>query len=307
MGTPDFAVDCLERLSIDNYDVVGVITQPDKPKGRNYTITSPPVKVCALTLKIPVFQPQTLKNEEILPLLNDLKPDLIVVTAYGKILPEYILNYPKLGCINIHASLLPKYRGASPIQWSIVNGETKTGITSMYVAKGLDLGDVILKSEIEILETDTVGDLHNKLAVLGAENLSKTIELIINNKAKREIQDDSQATYSPLLTKENTKIDWFKDSKTVYNLIRGLNPFPTAYTTLEGKIIKILSSNYILSKKENTDFGLIYKENNDILVKCKSGHIKLLEIIPEGGKKMLATDYFRGHIKLIGSRFEWFF
>lgn len=304
MGTPDFAVPCLEKLINNKYDIVGVITQPDKPKGRSFAITPTPVKVCALTYNIPVFQPQTLKSEAILPLLNDLKPNLIIVTAYGKILPEYVLNYPKLGCINIHASLLPKYRGASPIQWAIVNGETKTGITSMYMAKGIDTGDMILKSETDILETDTAGSLHDKLAILGAENLSQTIELIINNKANRENQDDSKATYAPLLNKVNTKIDCSKDSKTVYNLIRGLNPFPTAYAILEGKTFKILSSNYICDNISALNCGVVYKNNEDILVKCNNSSIKLLEIIPEGGKKMLATDYFRGHSKLIGCKFE---
>jgi methionyl-tRNA formyltransferase len=304
MGTPDFAVPCLKRLVEDRYEVVGVITQPDKPKGRSFTLTPPPVKEYALTQNIPVFQPQTLKDEAILPLLNEIKPEIIVVTAYGKILPEYVLNFPMYGSVNIHASLLPKYRGASPIQWSIVNGEKVTGITSMYMAKGLDTGDMILKSETEITENETAGKLHDKLSLLGAENLSQTLKLIKENKAKREVQDDHLSTYAPILTKQNTKIDWSKKNTEIYNFIRGLSPFPTAYSVLDGKVIKIISSEWVNNSDVKKEIGTVFEMDNEYYVSCGEGAIKLLEIIPEGKKKMSAAEFFRGHKNLLGEKFN---
>lgn len=304
MGTPDFAVPCLKKIVEEQYEIVGVITQPDKPKGRSFTLTPPPVKDYALTQNIPVFQPQTLKDEAILPLLNQLKPEIIFVTAYGKILPEYVLNFPKYGCVNIHASLLPKFRGASPIQWAIVNGEKVTGITSMYMAKGLDTGDMILKTETEISENETAETLHDKLSVLGAENLSQTLKLIKENKAQREVQDDNFATYAPILTKQNTKIDWSKKNNEIYNFIRGLNPFPTAYSTLDGKVIKILSSQLVNNSDNKNAIGTVFEMNNNYFVTCGVGFIKLIEIIPEGKKKMTAEDFFRGHKNLLGEKFN---
>lgn len=296
IGTPDFAVPCLERIISDGYEVAAVITQPDKPKGRNFTLTSPPVKVYAITHNIPVFQPLALKNSELelLPLLNVYRPDLIVVAAYGKILPEYFLNFTRLGCINIHASLLPKYRGAAPIQWAIINGEKQTGITSMYMAKEMDSGDIILKSTITIEENDTAGTLFEKLAVLGAENLSKTLKLIESGKAKRESQEHSKATLAPMITKSNTIIDWNNDIELIYNFVRGLNPIPCAHTILNGKMFKILSVQKS-SEFRSGSCGELFEKGNEYYVICRNGSVILKEIVPESCKKMMASEYFRGH------------
>lgn len=294
MGTPDFAVPCLKRLIDENYEIVGVITQPDKPKGRGYTLTPPPVKVCALENGFKVFQPETLKNEALKSLLDELKPDIIIVVAYGKILPDYILNYPKFGCINIHASLLPKYRGAAPIQWSIINGESETGITSMYMNSGLDTGDMILKSKVKITEKMTGGELHDLLSETGAENLSETLKLIKEGKAVRTEQNDSEATYAPMLNKEVCKINFEDKANNIYNKIRALNPFPAAYFTLNGRIIKVLDAEVLNEYGKNHSPGEVL-DNKEFTVACSDKAIKLLKIKPEGKKEMDASEFLRGN------------
>ena len=302
MGTPDFAVPCLDRLISDGHNVCAVFTQPDKPKGRSFSLTASPVKEFAITHNIPVYQPITLKDNATLQILEEIDPELIVVTAYGKLLPKYILDYPQYGCINIHASLLPKYRGASPIQWSIVNGETFTGVTSMYMVKEMDAGDILLKTQISIDFEDNAETLHDKLAAIGAENLSETLKLLECGKLIRTPQDDSYVTFAPILTNSNTKIDWTKSSAFVYNFVRGLNPVPMAHTTFHNKLFKILKV-MPSDKSFQAICGEIIYDEGYYYVMCKNTCVLLLLLIPEGGKKMSAEDYFRGHRLSVGDRF----
>ena len=240
MGTPDFAVPCLESIiKSENNNVIGVVTQPDKPKGRGHKLQPTPVKAKAVEYNIPVFQPETLKNRSFEDELKQLNPDIIVVVAYGQILPEYILNFPKFGCINVHASLLPKYRGAAPIQWSVINGDTTTGVTTMYMAKSLDTGDMIQKAEIQIGDEETAGELHDRLSLIGADLIVETIKKLSEGKAIRVPQNDSLSSYAPMLNKETGHIDWNKNSSDIINLIRGTNPWPGAFTSYKSEIMKI--------------------------------------------------------------------
>lgn len=294
MGTPDFAVPCLEILIKNGHDVCGAITQPDKPKGRGHKLMPPPVKVCAIENNIPVFQPEGLRNNELSEVLEELKPELIVVVAYGKILPEYILNFPKYGCINVHASLLPKYRGAAPIQWSVINGDKVTGVTTMYMEKGLDTGDMILKASTEIGETETYGELHDKLSVMGADLLIETVEAIESGNAIREKQNDEESCYASMISKETGHIDWKKTSAEVLNLIRGTNPWPMSYTMYGDEMMKIISA----EKHEGfeAECGSIKLENKKLIIACGSGtSIAVDEIQFKGGKRMRVADYLNGH------------
>ena len=295
MGTPDFAVPCLKQIICDEYTVVGVVTQPDKPKGRGHKMVPPPVKECAVENEIPVFQPETLKNESFLEELKSLDPDIIIVVAYGKILPEYILNYPKFGCVNVHASLLPKYRGAGPIQWSVINGEKVTGVTTMYMEKGLDTGDMIMKSETEIGDDETYGELHDRLSLLGAELLSKTMCEIAKCTAKREKQDDTLSCYAPMISKETGHIDWSKSGAEILNLIRGTNPWPMSYSLYEGVPMKIIKG--ILEKDvKGTEGEIIRSDKSGILVACGDGcGILIKEIQMQGSKRMDVASYLNGH------------
>ena len=241
MGTPEFSVPCLEALINSNNEVVGVFTQPDKPKGRGYEMTPPPVKVCATEHNIPVFQPVSMRNGEALEIINSLNADLIIVVAFGKILPKEILESVKYGCINIHASLLPKLRGAAPIQWSIINGETETGVTSMQMDVGLDTGDMLIKKSIPITENMNAGELHDALSVMGAEVLIETIDNIDNLEPQKQV--DELSNYAPMLSKELCPIDFSKSAQEVHNKIRGLSPWPVATTKINGKNYKIHNFN----------------------------------------------------------------
>ena len=255
----------------------------------------PPVKECAMENEIPVFQPETIKNESFLEELKNLAPDIIIVVAYGKILPEYILNYPKFGCINVHASLLPKYRGAGPIQWSVINGEKVTGATTMYMEKGLDTGDMILKAETQIKDDETYGELHDRLSVLGAELLSKTMTEIANGTAKREKQDDELSCYAPMISKETGHIDWSKNGGEILNLIRGTNPWPMSYSLYEGVPMKIIRGTLEKNIK-GTDGEIIRADKNGILVACGGGcGILIKEIQMQGSKRMDVASYLNGH------------
>lgn len=294
MGTPEFAVPCLQALIDEKYDVVGVFTQPDKPKGRGYNLTPPPIKELALKYSLPVFQPQKMREEETINSLKLLKPDLIVVVAYGKILPKEILEIPPFGCINVHASLLPKYRGAGPIQWSVINGEEETGVTTMYMDVGLDTGDMIIHNSLKIGENETAGELHDRISLLGAETLVKTLKLIENKEITRTKQDDSLATYAPMLDKNLCEIDFSKDAKVIHNLIRGLSPWPVATTKLNGKTLKIHRSIYV-DKKASSIFGEVIENDGRIIVSCGDGCIEILELQLEGKKRMNASDFLRGH------------
>ncbi len=289
MGTPDFAVAALEKI-YGIYGVAAVVTQPDKPKGRGYELVPTPVKASALERNIPVYQPNTLKNGELMPLLDEIKPDLIVVCAYGKILPEYILNYPKYGCINIHASLLPKYRGAAPINWCIIDGEKQSGVTIMKMEKGLDTGDMIAKAAVDITEDTTAGILHDKLSLLGAELVTEAIDSLEKGTAVFEKQDDSKSCYAKMLNKEICKIDFNKDAVAVANHINGLSPFPGAYFTLEGKIIKVTLAR---ADSEAIPAGVI-PDGKSLKVGTNNGSVTLLRVKPEGKKEMDGAGFMAG-------------
>ena len=292
MGTPDFAVPCLEKLIKDGHNIVGVLTQPDKPQGRKMKLTPPPVKELALQNNLEVYQPESLKNDAIKQLLEDKQPELIVVVAYGKILPKYVLDFPKYGCINVHGSLLPRWRGAAPIQWSIIAGDKTAGVTTMKMAEGLDTGDMLLKYETEIGQTETAGELFDRLALNGAELLHDTIEQI--DSIVPEVQDESKANYAHMLDKQMAQIDWSKSNKEIDCLIRGLNPWPVALTTLNGERLKIYSASL---QNASGKAGEVLKADskNGLLVACGEGAMLLNEIQAVGGKRMNAKDYLRGH------------
>ena len=290
MGTPEFAEASLQKLLETDHQIVGVFTQPDKPKGRGYKLVAPPVKELALAHNIPVFQPQKMRDGTALEILQELQPDLIAVVAYGKILPKEILELPRYGCINVHGSLLPKYRGAGPIQWSVINGESVTGVTTMYMGEGLDTGDMILKKETTIGENETYGELHDRLKEIGAQALVETIELIEQGKAPREVQDDSLSSYAPMLDKQIARLDFAKDAQTLHNLIRGLSPWPVAHTTVDGKLLKVHRA--VLASGKGQPGEVI--DSKKFIVACKEGALELLEVQLEGGKRMKGEDFLRG-------------
>ena len=296
MGTPDFAVNSLERLIADGHDIVGVFTQPDKPQGRKMKLTPPPVKQLALTHNIPVFQPDTFKNESQLALLQDLNPEVIVVVAYGKLLPGYVLDLPKYGCINVHGSLLPKYRGAAPVQWMVLNGETTAGVTTMYMDRGLDTGDILLVSETEVGENETAGELFDRLAAMGADLISETIKRLPEG-IERKPQDDGQSTYVSVLDKKMSVVDWSKSAQEVHNLIRGLDPWPVAVTT-RGEVRLKLFQSRLTGKTTSLPAGSVTEADpkTGLFVACGDGQVlQITEIQMVGKKRMPAGDYLRGH------------
>ncbi len=294
MGTPDFAVPCLEKLVKCGHDVVGVFTQPDKPVGRKRIITPPEVKVCALKHGIEVYQPEKMRDGTALEIIRNLKPELIVVVAYGKILPKEILDFPKYGCINIHGSLLPKLRGAAPIQWSVINGDEYAGVTSMMMNEGLDTGDMILKKEVKIDFNETSGQLYDRLSFVGAEVLEETLLQLENGTMKCTPQNDEESTYAPLLSKELSEINWNDTALSVYNKIRGLNPWPIAVTFIDGVKFKIFEAEYV--EKVNGTAGEIVDNNKKIVIACGDGNgisIKILQ--PDGKKQMDIVAYLSGN------------
>ena len=296
MGTPDFAVSSLERLIADGHDIVGVFTQPDKPQGRKMKLTPPPVKQLALTHNIPVFQPDTFKNESQLALLQELDPEVIVVVAYGKLLPGYVLDLPKYGCINVHGSLLPKYRGAAPVQWMVLNGETTAGVTTMYMDRGLDTGDILLVSETGVRENETAGELFDRLAAMGADLISETINRLPEG-IERKPQDDSQSTYVSVLDKRMSVVDWSKSAQEVHNLIRGLDPWPVAVTT-RGEVRLKLFQSRLTGKATSLPAGSVTEADpkKGLFVACGDGQVlQITEIQMVGKKRMSAGDYLRGH------------
>ena len=296
MGTPEFAVPSLERLIADGYDVCGVFTQPDKPKNRGMKLTPSPVKVTALSYEIPVFQPVTLKNGEALEQLKALAPDLIAVAAYGKILPVDLLELPRLGCINVHSSLLPKYRGAAPIHWAILNGETETGVTIMHMAQGLDTGDMILSGATPIDPDETVEALHDRLAALGAELLSQAVAQLEAGTARRIPQDDSQSCYAPMLSRELSPIDWNRSAKEIHNQVRGLIPWPAASAELGGVRFKIFGVSETGEETAAAPGTVLRTDKKGIYVACGDGRsLRVEELQAEGGKRMRSADYLRGH------------
>ena len=303
MGTPEFAVPCLQKLLDCGHEVTGVFTQPDKPQGRKMILTPPPVKELALANNIPVYQPLKMRDGTALEMLKEADPELAVVVAYGKILPKEILDYPKYGCINIHASLLPKLRGAGPIQWSVINGFEKTGVTSMQMDEGLDTGDMLISREIEIGENDTAGDMHDKLSVLGAEVLEETINALLEGSLKPEKQNHDEFTYAPMLSKELSPIDWNAPAREVHNKIRGLSPWPSATAVMDGKKVKIHKS--ILVDDAAKSAGEVVANGSRLVVSCGDGKcIEILNLQAEGKKAMSAADYMRGNSVNVGDKFE---
>ncbi len=299
MGTPDFAVPCLQALIDNGENVQAVFTQPDKPKGRGYKMLPPPVKSLALTYNIPVYQPLSLKKgedaENALNILKDLSPDLIIVVAYGKILPKEILELPKYYCINVHASLLPRYRGAAPIQWCVLNGEKETGVTTMLMAEGLDTGDMLLKETVAIGDDETASELHDRLSAVGAELLIKTINAVKAGTITREKQDDMLSNYASMITKDMCPIDFSLHAQQVHNKIRGLSAAPCAVTMLNGKRLKIFKSTMSDKKKYDLTAGTIVNEK-DFTVVCGDGYtVTFTEVQSEGGKRMKVSDFLRGN------------
>lgn len=295
MGTPDIAVPCLQKIIDEKYDILGVVTQPDKPKGRGKKLGMSPVKELAIENNIHVYQPIKARDEEFIETMKSLNPDVIVVVAFGQILPKEILEIPKLGCINVHVSLLPKYRGAAPINWVIINGEEKTGVTTMYMDEGLDTGDMILKTEVNLDENITAGELHDKMMNIGAETLKETLKLIEEGTAPREVQNHEEFSYAPIMNKSLGNIDFSKNAMEIHNLVRGVNPWPSAYTTYNGVTMKIWKTK-VLDEKSTKDAGTIIDVNKDgIKVSTKDKVLLIEEIQMPNKKRMLVGEYIKGN------------
>ena len=299
MGTPDFAVPSLQALIDAGHDVCAVYTQPDKPQGRKQILTAPPVKTLALEHDIPVFQPNTLKNEDEQARLRELAPEVIIVVAYGKLLPKAVLDIPPHGCINVHGSLLPRWRGAAPIQWAVIAGDETAGVTTMQMAEGLDTGDMLLTYETKVGEKETAGELFDRLAQSGAELLTQT--LVKLDEIEPRPQDDAQSCYAHMLDKQMAVIDWSKSAHEIDCLIRGLNPWPIALTTLSGERLKVFAAEKAAG---NGEPGTVLEADpkKGLTVACGEGALRLTEIQLVGGKRMKATDFLRGHAIEVGTK-----
>jgi len=296
MGTPEFAAPSLKTLIAAGEDVAAVVTQPDKPKGRGKHLSPPPVKELALKYNIPVLQPEKIRDEAFINIIQKLRPDIIVVIAYGKILPKAILDIPPKGCINVHASLLPKYRGAAPINWAIINGEKETGITTMLMDEGMDTGDILLTERVEIQDNDTTDSVYEKLKDIGANLLIKTISGLKKGMVRPIDQDDSYATYAPMLKKEDGRIDWAIKPEEIRNLIRGMYPWPGAYTRWEGKQLKIFKAQVASEERTSEEPGVIIKTSTDgIYVATGAGILLITELQPENKSKMSASEFIKGY------------
>ncbi len=296
MGTPDFAVPTLQKLIDHGYEVIAVVTQPDKARGRGKSVTFPPVKEKALEYNIPVYQPVKARAPEFVEILEGLAPDVIVVVAFGQILPKSILDIPPYGCINVHASLLPKYRGAAPIQWAVINGEKVSGVTTMYMGVGLDTGDMILKEEIALAPDETGGSLHDRLMDIGANLLIRTLDMLKDGTAVRIPQDDSQAgQYAKMLDKNLGKIDFTRPAEEIERLIRGLNPWPSAYTALDGKTLKLWKASVIDKEYEGTCGEVVEITKDSFVVKTGKCALAVQELQLEGKKRMSADAFMRGY------------
>lgn len=299
MGTPDFAVPSLQALIDAGHDVCAVYTQPDKPQGRKQILTAPPVKTLALEHDIPVFQPNTLKKEDEQARLRELAPEVIIVVAYGKLLPKAVLDIPPHGCINVHGSLLPRWRGAAPIQWAVIAGDEMAGVTTMQMAEGLDTGDMLLTYETKVGEKETAGELFDRLAQSGAELLTQT--LVKLDEITPRPQDDAQSCYAHMLDKQMAVIDWSKSAHEIDCLIRGLNPWPIALTTLSGERLKVFAAEKAAG---NGEPGTVLEADpkKGLTVACGEGALGLTEIQLVGGKRMKATDFLRGHAIEVGTK-----
>ncbi|ANU52956.1 methionyl-tRNA formyltransferase [Acutalibacter muris] len=301
MGTPDFAVPSLQALLDRGDDICAVFTQPDKPKGRGHKLQPPPVKELALRHSLPVLQPDTLRDEAVQESIAELEPDAIIVVAYGKLLPPKVLSVPRLGCINVHGSLLPKYRGAAPIQWAVINGEKTAGVTTMFMAEGMDTGDMLLKSETEVGPEETSGELFDRLKLLGAKLLTETLDKLEQGELKAIPQDGTQATLAPLLKKEMSALDWSEPAQRIHDRIRGLNPWPCAAADLDGKRVKLLASQVI--EGEGVP-GTAYNLDGELAAACGRGMLRITELQADTGKRMSGKDYLLGHPLKEGARFE---
>lgn len=295
MGTPEFAVYSLKAL-LTQHEVIAVVSQPDKPKGRGKKLAPTPVKEYALEQGIQVYQPEKARDPEFVALLKELNPDVIAVTAFGQILPESILNIPQYGCINVHGSLLPKYRGAAPMQWSIINGEKVTGITTMFMAKGMDTGDMLLKTEVPITPEDNFASVHDKMALAGADLLLDTLTSLQAGTVERIPQNHEEATYAAMITKETGHIDWSKSAEEILNLMRGLDPAPGAYAMYEGEPLKLFKGTKTEGDYRHGKCGEVVDSNKKgFVVKCGDGALTITELQATGKKRMPADAYLRGH------------
>ena len=295
MGTPDIAATCLNKIIEKGFDIVGVYTQPDRPKNRGMKLAFSPVKEVAIAHNIPVYQPENFREEETVQQLRELKPDVVAVVAYGRILPQKVLDIPARGCINIHASLLPAYRGSAPYQWAVLDGLTETGVTAMYLCREMDAGDMIDTARTPIGENETAGELLDRLAVLGADLLDKTLRAIENGTVRSVPQDHSKATYAPMLDKSMCPIDFSKTAQQVHNHVRGMNPWPVATMELAGKRFKVYETAVIHGNSNAIPGMVLGLTKTGLRIACGEGAIEIRTLQAEGGKRMAAPDYFRGH------------
>ena len=293
MGTPDIAATCLEKILADGFDVVGVYTQPDRPKGRGMKMVYSPVKEVALHHDLPVFQPENFREEETVQTLADLKPDICAVVAYGRILPQKVLDVPTLGCINIHASVLPQYRGSAPYQWAVLDGLKETGVTAMYLCREMDAGDIIDVTKTPIGENETAGELLDRLAVLGADLLSKTLTRFEQGKVEATAQNPNLVSYAPMLDKTMCPIDWNKTAQQVHDHVRGLHPWPVATMELNGKLFKVHAT--VITEGSGRPGQILGLTKTGLKIACGEGAVEIRSLQAEGGKRMAAPDYFRGH------------
>ncbi len=293
MGTPDIAATCLKKILADGFEVVGVYTQPDRPKGRGMKLVASPVKEVALAHDLPVFQPENFREEETVEQLRSLKPDICAVVAYGRILPQKVLDVPTYGCINIHASVLPKYRGSAPYQWAVLDGLAETGVTAMYLCREMDAGDIIDVSKTPIGENETAGELLDRLAVLGADLLSKTLTRFESGKVEAAPQNPAEVCFAPMLDKTMCPIDWTKTARQVHNHVRGLHPWPVATMELQGKTFKVHETRVV--EGNGAPGKILGLTKTGLRIACGEGAVEILSLQAEGGKRMAAPDYFRGH------------
>ena len=295
MGTPDIAATCLKKILEKGHEVVAVYTQPDRPKNRGMKLAFSPVKEVALSHNLPVFQPENFRQEQDVQQLRALRPDVVAVVAYGRILPQSVLDIPPKGCINIHASLLPAYRGSAPYQWAVLDGRKETGVTAMYLCREMDAGDIIDTAATPIGENETAGELLDRLAVLGAELLDKTLCAIENGTVQRTAQDHSKATYAPMLDKTMCPIDFTKTAQQVHDHVRGMNPWPVATMELKGKRFKVYETNLVNETTNQAPGSVLELTKQGLKMACGQGVIEIRVLQAEGGKRMAAPDYFRGH------------
>ena len=293
MGTPDIAATCLKKVLDDGFDVVGVWTQPDRPKGRGMKLVASPVKELALANNIPVFQPENFRADEDVQALRDLNPDVVAVVAYGRILPQRVLDIPTKGCVNIHASILPEYRGSAPYQWAVLDGKKETGVTAQHMVREMDAGDIIDVAKTPIGENETAGELLDRLAVLGADLLSRTLTAFAEGTVTRTPQDPAGISFAPMLDKSMCPIDWNKTAQQVHDQVRGLHPWPIATMELKGKKFKVHATRIVEGAGQPGEILGLTKTG--LKIACGEGAVEVISLQAEGGKRMSAPDYFRGH------------